>query len=64
MHMNNTYRGWLIEQNWLHEWEATHPDFDPTPVYADDGPSDNRYVTAKTIPELHAEIDFWIEENE
>ena len=44
----DTHRGWLIEQNWLNQWEATHPDYDPTPVYLYDGPSDNRYVTGKT----------------
>lgn len=47
------YRGWLIEENWLHEWEATHPSFD--------GPEDNRYVIAKTRAAVIEEIDTWIE---
>ena len=54
------HRGWRIEQNWLGEWEATHPDFDPTPVYADDGPSDDRHVSAKTRPGVIDEIDTWL----
>jgi hypothetical protein len=58
----DTHRGWLIEQNWLGEWEATHPDFDPTPVYLDDGPSDNRYVTAKTRADVIEAIDDWYAE--
>ena len=61
---DRTHRGWLIELNWLNEWEATHPDFDPTPTYLYDGPSDNRIVRAKTLPELREEIDAWHEEND
>lgn len=57
------HRDWLIEQNWLGEWEATHPDFDPTPVHLYDGPSDSRHVSAKTRDGVIEEIDFWIEEN-
>lgn len=59
----DTHRNWLIEQNWLGQWEATHPDFDPTPQFLYDGPSDNRYVTARTRNEVIEEIDLWIEEN-
>lgn len=59
----DTHRGWLIEQNWLGEWEATHPDFDPTPVHLYDGPSDNRSVTAKTRDGVIEEIDTWIDEH-
>lgn len=51
----DTHRNWLIEQNWLGQWEATHPDFD--------GPEDNRYVHGRTRDEVIEEIDFWIEEN-
>lgn len=58
------YRGWLIEQSWIGDWEATHPDYDPTPVYLYDGPSDNRHVSAKTREGVIEEIDIWIEENE
>jgi hypothetical protein len=57
------YRGWRVEQNWLGEYEATHPDFDPTPVHLYDGPSDNRSVTAKTRGDVCEEIDAWIEEH-
>lgn len=46
------YRGWLIEENWFGQWEATHPDFD--------GPEDSRSVTAKTRGEVVDEIDEWI----
>ena len=56
-----TYRGWSIGDCW-YGYEATHPDYDPTPVYADDGPSDNRVVTATTRAGLIIEIDNWIEE--
>lgn len=59
----DTYRGWPIEETWLGDYVATHPDFDPTPIYPDDGPSDNRYVTAKTIGGLMAEVDEWIDEH-
>lgn len=52
----DTHRSWLIEQNWLGQWEATHPDFD--------GLEDNRYVRGRTRDEVIEEIDFWIEENE
>jgi hypothetical protein len=51
----DTHRGWLIEEDWLHGWEATHPGFD--------GPEDNRYVTGKTRADVIAEIDEWFEEN-
>lgn len=60
---DDTYRGWLIQQSWVGDWEATHPDFDPTPLHLYDGPSDNRFVTAKTRDGVIEEIDFWIEEN-
>lgn len=58
-----TYRGWSIEPAYI-GYAATHPDYDPTPVHADDGPSDNRYVLAKTRAGLIVEIDHWLEENE
>lgn len=61
--MCDAHKGWLIEQNWLGQWQATHPDFDPTPMYADDGPSDNRYVIGRTRAEVVEEIDLWIEES-
>lgn len=58
-----THRGWKISTCW-YGYEATHPDYDPTPVYADDGPSDSRYVTANTRAELILAIDDYLEENE
>jgi hypothetical protein len=56
-----THRGWSIGDCW-YGYEATHPDYDPTPVYADDGPSDNRVVTATTRAGLIVEIDNWLAE--
>lgn len=56
------HREWLIEQNWLGEWCATHPDYDPTPVYLYDGPSDSRVVYGKTRDEVIEEINLWFEE--
>lgn len=60
----DTHKGWLIEQNWLGQWEATHPDYDPTPMHLYDPPGDNRSVTAGSRDEVIEEIDFWIDENE
>jgi hypothetical protein len=57
------YRGWLVELNWLGEWEATHPDFDPTPLHLDDGPSDNRHVAAREWDDLKEAVDEWILEH-
>jgi hypothetical protein len=51
----DTHRGWLIEENWLHQWEATHPGFD--------GPEDSRSVTGKTRTEVLEAIDEWIAEH-
>lgn len=56
----DTHRGWLIKENWAGAYEATAPDFDPTPVYADDGPSDNRCVFADTRLGVIDEIDEWL----
>jgi hypothetical protein len=39
-----------------------HDDYDPTPVHADDGPSDHRHGWAKTVDAAKAEIDAQIEE--
>ena len=55
----DTHRGWLIQENWAGAYEATHPDFDPTPVYADDDPSDTRHVSATTRAGVIDEIDAW-----
>lgn len=56
------YRGWRIYSD---DCAGTHPpgfaftheDYDPTPQYADDGPSDNRHGWARTMAEAKAEID-------
>jgi len=66
----DTYRGWNISFDFPpipvrdFDWSATHPDYDPAPQYADDGPSDHRVVHAASRETLIAEIDLWIEENE
>ena len=46
------------------DWTYTHKDYDPTPVYADDGPSDNRCGYAGSIEAAKAEIDEWYSEQE
>lgn len=58
-----TYMGWNIYADWFIGWSATHPDYDPTPLYADDEPSDNRRAWGYTKEECQAEVDIWIEEN-
>jgi hypothetical protein len=60
----DTHRGWLIEENWLGEWEATHPNYDPTPVHLYDIGGDDRSVTGKTREAVIEEIDEWFLENE
>lgn len=34
-----------------------HDDYDPTPMFADDGPSDHRHGFARTVQEARDEID-------
>jgi hypothetical protein len=46
------------------DWTYTHKDYDPTPVYADDGPSDNRCGYAGSVEEAKAEIDEFYSEQE
>tara|TARA_R100001143_G_scaffold58421_2_gene56292 strand:+ start:4733 stop:4957 length:225 start_codon:yes stop_codon:yes gene_type:complete len=63
------YRGWLIEQNWLGIWEATHPNFDASYEGPEDGwvGSPHMSATAKTREELESEIDdciHWLEDEE
>jgi hypothetical protein len=48
------HRGWLIEQNWLGEWEATHPAFDP------DNAHENRVVYGRSVPAVEEAIDEFI----
>lgn len=57
MMKTDTHRGWLIEQNWLGQWEATHPDYDPTPVHLYDPPGDDRHVSAQTRAGVIEEIE-------
>jgi gamma-glutamyl:cysteine ligase YbdK (ATP-grasp superfamily) len=47
----DTHRGWLIEQNWIGEWEAC-------------GDGDGEMVSAKTRALLIDEIDEYIYEHE
>lgn len=47
-----------------HDWIATHKDYDPTPMYADDGPSDHRYFVGRSVEHLKQEIDEWWEDQE
>lgn len=64
------YRGWSISHDYPpvpcrdFDWSATHPNYDPTPYYSDDGPSDHHHVHAATLEGVRAEIDAWIMEND
>jgi hypothetical protein len=63
------HRGWLI---FLDDCAGTYPmgyafvheDYDPTPLYADDGPSDHRHGWARTLDQAKAEIDEQEDERE
>jgi hypothetical protein len=63
------HRGWLI---FLDDCAGTHPmgyafvheDYDPTPLYADDGPSDQRHGWERTLDAAKAEIDCQEDERE
>lgn len=46
------------------EWVGAHKDYDPTPQYLYDGPSDGRVFYGATIEEVKAEIDTWYDELE
>lgn len=62
--LSDTYRGWLIEQNWLGKWEATGPNFDASYEGPEDGwVSNGEAVFADTRAELIEEIDAYIEEH-
>ena len=50
------YKGWNISY-WMkpvpsrmHDWEATHQDYDPP---------DDRHITARSLKEIQTEIDEW-----
>ena len=51
-----TYRGWSIERDFLHHWQARHPQFDP------DNSHDNRVVAGRSYAEATDSVDTWIEE--
>jgi len=56
------YRGYKIEWDarLMHPtcgWVFQHDDFDPTPMYADDPPSDNRYGYGTTLQDCKDQID-------
>lgn len=59
-----TYKGWSIElgfDNWYH---ATASNYDASYEGEENGWVDNgEKCSAKTIAELHEEIDLWIEEH-
>ena len=46
------------------EWVGVHNDYDPTPWYLYDGPSDTRIFYGATVEEVKAEIDVWYDELE
>jgi len=52
----DTYRGWLVGRDFLHNWQAQHPSFDP------DNANDNRVVTGRFHAEVTDAVDTWIEE--
>lgn len=62
------HRGWTISFDyppipWREfDWTATHPDYDPTPVYGDDIPGDDRIVHGPTRESVIAAVDAWIAE--
>ncbi|HEX8413389.1 MAG TPA: hypothetical protein VF637_05820 [Sphingomicrobium sp.] len=63
--IKDLHRGWLIEQNWLNQWEATGPDFDASWEGEEDGWCGNgQSVTAMTRAGVIEEIDAWIEERD
>ena len=45
------------------DWQAVHEDYDPTPQYSYDGPSDNRVLFAGTPEDIIRAVDEWHEEN-
>lgn len=63
--VEDRYRGWLITFDYPpipcrdFDWSATHPDYDPTPNQAEDGPSDDRVVHGRTREAVMEAIDAW-----
>lgn len=58
----DTHRGWLIQENWAGAYEATAPDFDPTPVWSGGEPSIEGCVFGDTRADVVVEIDAWHDE--
>jgi hypothetical protein len=46
------------------DWCGTHKDYDPTPVHADDPPSDDRIFYGENPEEVERQIDEWWEDLE
>lgn len=44
------------------DWEYVHKDYDPTPMYADDGPSDHRIGRCASEQECRDEIDMALDD--
>lgn len=58
-----TYRGWEISWEYGYFY-ATSPDYDASWEGEEDGWVDNgQRVSARTIDDLHAEVDQWFEDN-
>lgn len=51
------YRGYRIYPGDWTPWEFQHDDFDPTPLYAFDGPSDHRAGHGKDVQDCRDQID-------
>lgn len=51
------YRGHKIYPGDGTAWEFQHDDYDPTPMYADDGPSDHHCGHGKSVAECRELID-------
>jgi hypothetical protein len=51
------YRGYRIYPGDWMPWSFVHDDYDPTPVHADDGPSDHRHGYGKTVSDCREQID-------
>jgi hypothetical protein len=51
------YGNWVIDTGYFGTVAYTHLDYDPTPFFADDGPSDNRHGYAPTVKMAMAEIE-------
>jgi hypothetical protein len=58
-----TYRGWAITWDYGY-YTATSPNYDASYEGEEDGWQDNgQRVTARTLDDLHCEVDGWFEDN-